>query len=87
MRRETWSVIWDLPDDPDGNVKHIEEHGLTIDEVEEVLLNASLPTEPSESTGRPLRQGWTSTGRYIVVIWEWVDEDAVQPVTAFEPDE
>ena len=86
MRRENWSVIWDLPDDPDGNVQHIEQHGLTIEEVEDVLLDPSLPIEPSESTGRPLRQGWTSTGRYIVVIWEWIDRDTVQPVTAFEPD-
>ena len=22
-------AIWDLPDDPDGNVQHIAEHGLT----------------------------------------------------------
>lgn len=29
--------IWDLPDDPEGNVAHIAEHGLTVDEVEAVL--------------------------------------------------
>jgi hypothetical protein len=84
MRRETWSVIWDLPDDPDGNVQHIIEHGLTEDEVEDVLLDQSLAIEFSESSGRPLRQGWTSTGRFIAVVWESIDDDTVRPVTAYE---
>ena len=26
-------VVWDLDDDLDGNVQHIAEHGLTIDDV------------------------------------------------------
>ena len=30
-------VIWDLEDDPRGNTKHIAEHGVTPEEVEEVL--------------------------------------------------
>ena len=32
-------ALWDDPDDLDGNVEHIAEHGLTIDDVEEVLEN------------------------------------------------
>ena len=84
MNRETWGVIWDLPDDPDGNVHHITEHGLTKDEVEDVLLDADLDTEESESSGRPLRRGGTDTGRFIVVIWEFIDPDTVMPVTAYE---
>jgi hypothetical protein len=30
-------LIWDLDDDPDGNVQHIAEHGLTKDEVASVF--------------------------------------------------
>src|SRR5262249_9610746 len=30
--------IWDLEDDPEGNVRHIAEHGVTPEEVEEVLI-------------------------------------------------
>jgi len=30
-------VIWDLEDEPRGNVQHIIEHGVTPEEVEEVL--------------------------------------------------
>jgi hypothetical protein len=87
MRREFWDVIWDLPDDEQGNVKHVAEHGLTEDEVEDVLLNADLLVESSASSGQPLRQGWTSTGRYIVVVWEQIDADTVMPITAYEPTE
>ena len=29
------SVWWDLDDEPDGNVQHVAEHGLTKEEVEE----------------------------------------------------
>jgi hypothetical protein len=32
-------VIWDDDDQPDGNVQHIAEHGLTIEDVEYVLEN------------------------------------------------
>ena len=30
-------ILWDAPDDPHGNVQHITEHGLEIEDVEEVL--------------------------------------------------
>jgi hypothetical protein len=29
-------VAWDAEEDPDGNVQHIFEHGITMEEVEEV---------------------------------------------------
>ena len=45
------SVWWDLDDEPDGNVEHIAEHGLTKEEVEDVLGNPSNPTDLSHSSG------------------------------------
>ena len=30
-------IVWDLDEDPDGNVQHIAEHGVTVGEVEDVL--------------------------------------------------
>lgn len=30
-------VVWDLEDDPKGNVQHLGEHGVTREEVEEIL--------------------------------------------------
>jgi hypothetical protein len=47
-------VIWDLEDDPDGNYVHIViEHGITQDEVDDVVGNPKNETVPSDSSGRP----------------------------------
>jgi uncharacterized DUF497 family protein len=78
-----WDLIWDLDDDPDGNVAHIDEHGITKDEVAEVL-RSPLSESTSRSSGRPIAFGITSTGKSIAVIYEPVDDDAVYPVTAYE---
>jgi len=67
------SVLWDLEDDPDGNVQHIAENDLSVEEVEDVC---SIPTTRSRSAERTTRClftfGWTSTGRHIAVVWETV---------------
>ena len=33
------TIIWDLEGDMDGNVQHLREHNVSIEEAEEVLLN------------------------------------------------
>ncbi len=53
------SIIWDMPDDPDGNVQHCAEHGITTEEVEEVLQNAT-DADVSRSSGRPVVFGDTT---------------------------
>jgi hypothetical protein len=82
-------VIWDLENDPKGNVQHIAENGVTPEEVEEVLNDPSSETGRSRSSGRPITSGYTAAGRPLVVVWEMVEQDplVVYPVTAFEPDE
>ena len=79
-------ILWDLDDEP-GNVTHIAEHGLTKDEVEDVLRNPDNWTgESSLSSGEPSVFGWTLTGLHIVVVFEHVDDDplTVYPITAYE---
>ena len=73
----------DLDDDPDGNVQHIAEHGISKDEVEEVILNAR-DSDFSRSSGRPVVFGDTSTGRHLMVVYEEAEPDMVYPVTAYE---
>ena len=75
------TIIWDLHDHPDGNVQHIAEHGVTVGKVEEVLLDSR-----SRTSGRPQSFGWTSTGKFITVIWEETSDDPrmIYPVTAYE---
>jgi len=77
------SIIWDLDDDPEGNVQHCAQHGVTKEEVEEVFEN---PTDYdfSQSSGRPVVFGDTSTGRHLMVVYDEIDEDTVYPVTAYD---
>ena len=79
-------VIWDEDDQPDGNVQHIAEHGLTMEDVEYVLEN---PTDEvtSGSTGRPCCFGYTPGGEYIIVVYEQINEETIYPVTAYEVSE
>ena len=78
-----FQIIWDEEDNPDGNVQHIAEHGLTTEDAEQVLQN---PTEEgiSVSTGRPCCWGHTRGDDFIVVIYELVDAETIYPITAYE---
>ena len=76
-------VIWDLDDDPQGNVQHIAEHGITKAEVVEVLDQPDA-REVSRSSGRPVAIGTTNTGRTLLVVYDEIDEDRVYPVTAYD---
>jgi hypothetical protein len=69
------SVLWDMEDDPDGNVQHIAENDLSVEEIEDVLLDPDNEVQVSRTTGRPITLGWTSTGRHIAVVWETVIAD------------
>jgi uncharacterized DUF497 family protein len=77
------AIIWDLDNDPDGNVVHCEEHGFSKEEVEEALDNA-IDTDVSDSTGRPVIFGETRAGRHLMIVYEEVDENTIYPVTAYE---
>jgi uncharacterized DUF497 family protein len=77
-------IIWDLDDDPDGNVEHVLMHGVSQDEVEEILESENV--DVSRSSGSPIAFGWTSTGRYLAVVFEEIDEDTARPVTAYDVD-
>jgi len=78
------TVYWD--DAPGQNVDHVAANGLAPDEVDEVLLDDSIPTAHSHSTGRPCKFGHTTTGKYIIVVWDELCDDPrmIYPVTAYE---
>ena len=77
------SIIWDLDDDPEGNVWHCAEHGVRMEEVEEVFQNAT-DVDVSHSSGRPVVFGDTDAGRHLMVVYEEIDADTIYPVTAYE---
>ena len=72
-------IIWN------GNVDHIEEHGLTVEEVEYVLENPHHESI-SKSSGLPCVFGYTPDGTFIIVVYEQTEE-GIYPVTAYEVDE
>lgn len=80
------SILWDLDDDPAGNVRHLSEHGITADEAEAVLRDPRSRSGRSRASGRPQVFGWTPTGKFITVIWEEVHDDPrmIYPITAYE---
>ena len=86
MGREAF--IWDLEDDPEGNYWHIcvEGHGVTRQEVEEVLAGNYETATRSRSSGQPEVFGWTASGKYLPIVFERVSDDplAVYPITAYE---
>ena len=77
------AILWDLDDDLDGNVEHCAEHGVTKEEVEEVLQNPT-DVDVSRSSGRPVVFGDTRAGRHLMVVYERIDPVTVYPVTAYE---
>lgn len=76
------TVVWD--DSPGGNVEHVAAHGLTPDEVEDVLQDLSNPVVHSRSSSLPIVFGHTRTGRYIAVVFDPLDNDTVYPITAYD---
>ncbi len=77
------AVIWDLDDDPEGNVMHCPEHDVSKEEVEEVFQNAD-DADVSRSSGRPVVFGDTDEGRHLMVVFEILDPDTVYPITAYD---
>lgn len=77
------AIIWDLDEDPNGNVQHCADHGVTKDEVEEVLQNP-IDADVSRSSGLPVAFGETSKHRHLMVVYEQVAEGTVYPITAYE---
>jgi hypothetical protein len=77
-----------LKDDPEGNYWHIcvEGHGVTQEEVEEVLAANCEAATRSRSSSLPETFGWTASGKYVTVVFEHLSDDpfTVYPITAYE---
>ncbi|MFG0332862.1 MAG: hypothetical protein ACF8TS_05810 [Maioricimonas sp. JB049] len=77
-----WTTgIWN--DDPqDGNVAHIAQHGLTVEDVEHILSSFDK-MEVSRRSGLPVVFGFLPDGRRIAVVIEEIDDSTGYPVTPF----
>jgi len=78
-------IVWDLEEDPDGNVQHLAQHDVTQEEFEEVLQNHRHEATTSRSSGEAITFGWTSTGKHLAIVYEEVLDDppTIRPLTAY----
>jgi hypothetical protein len=67
----------------DEIVDHVAEHGLSQDDFERVV-NHPVGKGLSRSSGLPCAWGYTEDGRYIMAVYDLMDEFTVLPVTAYE---
>ena len=61
------SILWDLDDEPDGNVQHVAEHGLTKEEVDRralATLKRMIATPPQPKPAKkPAPKGRARTSK------------------------
>lgn len=66
--------------------EHLAEHDVTQDEFEEVVSQPDFE-DISRSSGNPVAFGRTSSGRDLCCVFRRIDDDTIEPITAYEVDE
>lgn len=64
-------------------VAHLAEHGVTPDEFEEIVSNPDYE-DNSRSSGNPLAFGSTSGDKFLCCVFRRLDDDTIEPITAYE---
>ena len=73
-------VEWD-----DDNVGHLARHGITADEVEEVISGPTIRRRGGTDAPDRFRiLGRTSGGRYLAVVCQGKSEGLIRPITGWE---
>jgi hypothetical protein len=67
----------------DEIIAHLDEHDVTPDDFEFVLDHPTKKGK-SDSSGRPCVWGYTEHGRYLIAIYQRLDDLTILPVTAYE---
>jgi hypothetical protein len=67
----------------DEAVEHIAEHGISQEDFETVVCRP-LRKGYSRSSRLPAAWGYTDDGRYIMAVYQELDDLTVLPVTAYE---
>jgi uncharacterized protein len=75
-----WEFEWD-----DHNLEHVEQHGISPDEVEEIFEAAVvLRRGGTDAADRFRALGRTAAGRYLVVIYQQLQAFYMRPITAWD---
>lgn len=67
----------------DEIIQHLAEHDVTPEDFADVVCNP-YRQDVSATSGRQCAFGYVSNGRYIIAIYEMLDDATVLPVTAYE---
>ena len=67
----------------DEAIDHIAQHGISQDDYEAIVCHPDSKGF-SRSSGLLVAWGHTNDGRYLIVVYEEVDEVTLFPVTAYE---
>jgi hypothetical protein len=70
----------------DDIVEHLAEHGISPEDFENVVCDP-VRLGKSRSSGLPAAWGYTTDRRYIIAVYEQLDDLSVLPVTAYEVQE
>ena len=80
-------IAWDDEDDTQGNVRHIDDNGISMDEFETILIDDNSLRGRSRSSGRHTAWGVLPDGREITIVYELElinRRIVIRPVTAYE---
>lgn len=67
----------------DEIVEYLAEHGVSPEDFETVVRQPERRGE-SRSTRRPCCWGEAADGRYLICVYEYLDEMTIIPITAYE---
>ena len=59
------------------------EREISADEIEAIISHPEFE-DVSRSSGLPVAFGHRMDGRLVIVVYRWVDQVTVQPITAYE---
>ncbi len=67
----------------DPVLEKLAERDISPHDVEEIIAKPD-GQDVSRSTGLPVAFGALADGRFIIVVYRWIDQVTVQPITAYE---
>ncbi|QEG38006.1 hypothetical protein [Bythopirellula goksoeyrii] len=67
----------------DQLVEYLDLHDISITDFQNIVMGAHR-IAISKSTGREICFGWSADGRYVACVYEWIDDDTILPITAYE---
>ena len=73
-----FEFIW-----PDPVLEKLAERDISPDEVEAIITKPE-GQDVSRSTGLPVAFGYLVDGRFVIVVYRWIDQVTMQPITAYE---